>query len=107
MHILTADTSWGDNSYGVSYVTGDTPTGPFSTAAKQILSGDEAVGTGTGSHSVFHLGDDYYIVYHRRFVNDSSRDHRVVCIDRMYFDERGEIEPVRITAEGVPARPLV
>ena len=29
------------------------------------------------------------------------RDSRVVCIDRMYFDENGYIKPVKITFEGV------
>jgi hypothetical protein len=30
----------------------------------------------------------------------------VTCIDRMEFDEQGFIKPIRITNEGVPARPL-
>jgi len=29
-----------------------------------------------------------------------------VCIDRMAFDERGLIKPVKTTAEGVEPRPL-
>lgn len=51
-------------------------------------------------------GEDYYIVYHRRPVNDTERDHRVVCIDRMKFDADGNILPVTITTEGVEGRPL-
>ncbi|PYH45024.1 Arabinanase/levansucrase/invertase [Aspergillus saccharolyticus JOP 1030-1] len=98
---------WGDNSYGVSYVTGPSPTGPFSSTPTKILQGNEQVGTGTGHHSVLTLGDDeYYIVYHRRYPNDTARDHRVVCIDRMEFDAQGNILPVNITLEGVDARPL-
>ncbi|EHA19505.1 hypothetical protein ASPNIDRAFT_179682, partial [Aspergillus niger ATCC 1015] len=58
---------WGDNSYGVSYVTADSPTGPFSSTPKKILQGNDAVGTSTGHNSVFTPdGQDYYIVYHRR-----------------------------------------
>ncbi|KAL4932854.1 glycoside hydrolase family 43 protein [Aspergillus undulatus] len=98
---------WGDNSYGVSYVTGPSPTGPFSSAATQILRGDDQVGTGTGHNSVFTPdGDDYYIVYHRRFLNDTARDHRVTCIDRMIFDDEGNILPVNITVDGVEGRRL-
>ncbi|GFG26954.1 arabinoxylan arabinofuranohydrolase [Aspergillus udagawae] len=98
---------WGDDSYGVSYVTGESPTGPFTTEPVKILSGNATVGTGTGHNSVFTPdGQDYYIVYHRRLLNDTERDHRVVCIDRMEFDAEGNILPVVITTEGVYARAL-
>ena len=50
--------------------------------------------------------EDYYIVYHRRPLGDTGRDHRVTCIDRMTFDAEGYINPVKITFEGVPAHPL-
>jgi hypothetical protein len=33
-------------------------------------------------------------------------NHWVVCIDRIYFDESGDIRPVVITTEGIEARPL-
>ncbi|KAI9368212.1 glycosyl hydrolase [Aspergillus egyptiacus] len=99
---------WGDDSYGVSYVTGSSPTGPFSSTPTKILSGNDEVGTGAGHHSVFTPdGEDYYIVYHRRYLNDTARDHRVVCIDRMEFDEEGNILPVNITIEGVEGRSLL
>ncbi|KAL2822042.1 xylanase D [Aspergillus granulosus] len=98
---------WGDDSYGVSYVTGPSPTGPFSSTPTKILTGNDAVGYGTGHHSVFTPdGEDYYIVYHRRYLNDTARDHRVVCIDRMEFDVDGNILPVNITIEGVEGRLL-
>ncbi|KAL4922322.1 glycosyl hydrolase [Aspergillus aurantiobrunneus] len=99
---------WGDSSYGVSYVTGPSPTGPFSSTPTQILRGNDEVGTGTGHHSVFTPdGEDYYIVYHRRYLNDTARDHRIVCIDRMEFDAAGNILPVNITTEGVEGRLLM
>ncbi|KAL4873071.1 hypothetical protein BDV12DRAFT_116329 [Aspergillus spectabilis] len=99
---------WGDSSYGVSYVTGPSPTGPFSSIPTQILRGNDQVGTGTGHHSVFTPdGEDYYIVYHRRYLNDTARDHRVTCIDRMGFDAEGNILAVNITLAGVEGRPLL
>ncbi|KAL5339473.1 xylanase D [Aspergillus crustosus] len=98
---------WGDNSYGVSYVTGPSPTGPFSSTPTQILHGNDQIGTGTGHNSVFTPdGENYYIVYHRRYLNDTARDHRVTCIDRMELDDEGNILPVKITTEGVAAQPL-
>ncbi|KAK2737910.1 hypothetical protein FQN57_007361 [Myotisia sp. PD_48] len=97
---------WGDNSYGVSYVTSSSPLGPFDGKPKIIMQGDVRVGTGAGHNSVFSVEGDYYIVYHRRFPDDNERDHRVICIDRLYFNAKGEIESVKITTEGVEARPL-
>jgi hypothetical protein len=32
---------------------------------------------------------------------ETDRNHRVVCIDDMHFDDRGLIVPVKITREGV------
>lgn len=103
----TDEHRWGDNSYGVSYVTGSSPTGPFSSSPTRILTGDYDVGTSTGHNSVFTPdGKDYYIVYHRRYPNDTTLNHRVVCIDRMEFDTDGNILPVNITTEGILGRPL-
>ena len=50
--------------------------------------------------------DDYYMVYHRRPLDETDRNSRETCIDRMYFDENGLIKPVTITKEGVEANPL-
>ncbi|PGH32161.1 hypothetical protein GX50_05060 [[Emmonsia] crescens] len=97
---------WGDPSYAVKYVKADNPLGPFSGPSKLILSSDPNIGTSTGHNSVFNVGDDYYIVYHRRFPTDNERDHRVVCIDKMHFDHNGDIEVVKITNEGVDGRQL-
>jgi len=43
----------------------------------------------------------WYIVYHRRPLGESDRNHRVVSIDELRFDARGFIEPVIITTTGV------
>ena len=64
--------------------------------------------TGAGHHSVFNVPgtDEWYIVYHRRPVPNEGRDHRVICIDRMYFNPDGSIKDVKITFEGVEQRSL-
>ncbi|EEQ86113.2 murein transglycosylase [Blastomyces dermatitidis ER-3] len=92
---------WGDPSYAVKYVKADNPMGPFDGPSKLILSSDPAIGTSTGHNSVFHVDDEYFIVYHRRSPTDTERDHRVVCIDKLEFNDDGEIEVVKITNEGV------
>ena len=37
----------------------------------------------------------------RRPLGETDANHRVVCIDRMYFDKKGFIQPVKITNEAV------
>jgi hypothetical protein len=86
---------------------GSTPFGPFERVGK-ILQQDSTVATGAGHHSVLHApgSSRWYIVYHRRPLGETDRDHRVVSIDEMRFDARGMIEPVVITHTGVRADPL-
>jgi hypothetical protein len=48
----------------------------------------------------------YFVVYHRRPLGDKGRDHRVVCIDEMFFNEDGTIKPLKMTHEGVKPFPL-
>jgi len=50
--------------------------------------------------------DQYYIVYHRRLIGLTDRNHRVTCIDKIEFNEKGFILPVKITFEGVETNPL-
>ena len=75
---------------------------------EKFLQQDSTIARGAGHHSVLHVPntEDYYIVYHRRPLNDNTRDHRVTCIDRMTFDENGFINPVKMTFEGVPSRTI-
>jgi uncharacterized protein YfaT (DUF1175 family) len=48
----------------------------------------------------------WYIVYHRRPLGETDRNHRVVSIDELVFDNRGLIQPVHSTKEGVRADPI-
>lgn len=104
-YFMWSEGGWGGPDYSVAYAIADSPFGPFKRIAK-ILQQDINVATGAGHHSVMHVpgSEDYYIVYHRRPLNDTGRDHRVTCIDRMTFDANGFINPVKITFEGVEAR---
>jgi len=107
-YFMWSEGGWGGPDYSVAYAIADAPTGPFRREAK-ILQQDPAVATGAGHHGILQIPgtDEWYIVYHRRPLEETDRNHRVVCIDRMTFDADGRIEPVRLTFEGVGARPLV
>lgn len=101
-YFMWSEGGWTGPNYSVAYAISDSPFGPFKREAR-ILQQDLKVATGAGHHSVIHepKSDKYYIVYHRRPLNDNTRDHRVVCIEEMTFDEEGHINPVTITFDGV------
>ena len=106
-YLMWSEGGWTGPNYSVAYAMADTPFGPFKRIGK-ILQQDPNVATGAGHHSVMHVARDdaWYIVYHRRPLGERDGNHRVTCIDHMYFDESGLIRPVRITHEGVERRPL-
>jgi beta-xylosidase len=103
-YFMWSEGGWTGPNYSVAYAIADSPFGPFKRIGK-ILQQDPNVATGAGHHSVIQLPDKdaYYIVYHRRPLGERDGNHRVVCIDRMEFDEQGFIKPVKITFEGVEA----
>ena len=106
-YYMWSEGGWGGPDYSVAYAMADSPMGPFKRIDK-VLRQDPAVATSAGHHSVIQVPgtDRWYIVYHRRPLGDTARDHRQVSIDRMRFDEDGRILPVKITHDGVDADPL-
>ncbi len=106
-YFMWSEGGWTGPDYCVAYAIADSPFGPFKRIGK-ILEQDANVARGAGHHSVINVPgtDEYYIVYHRRPLSETDGNHRETCIERMYFDENGEIKPVRITFEGVPARKI-
>lgn len=103
-YFMWSEGGWTGPNYSVAYAIGDSPFGPFKRIGK-ILQQDSTIATGAGHHSVIHSSktDKWYIVYHRRPLGETDGNHRVTCIDRMYFDPEGKILPVKITFEGVTA----
>jgi beta-xylosidase len=101
-YFMWSEGGWGGPNYRVAYAMSDSMSGPFQRIGT-VLQQDTAVATGAGHHSVIKLPgrDRWYIVYHRRPLGETDANHRVVCIDRMYFDKKGLIKPVRITHKGV------
>lgn len=106
-YFMWSEGGWTGPDYSVAYAVSDSPFGPFTRIGK-ILQQDPAIATGAGHHSVVNVPgtDEWYIVYHRRPLHETDRNARVTCVDRMYFDEGGKILPVKITHEGVTARPI-
>ena len=106
-YFMWSEGGWTGPDYSVAYAIADSPFGPFKRIGK-ILKQDPKVATGAGHHSVIHIPgtDEYYIVYHRRPLGETDGNHRETCIDRMYFDDQGFIQPVKITFEGVKPRLL-
>jgi beta-xylosidase len=101
-YFMWSEGGWGGPDYRVAYAMSDSLSGPFERIGT-ILKQDSTVATGAGHHSVLQLPgrDEWYIIYHRRPLGETDANHRVTCMDRMYFDEKGFIQPVKITNEGV------
>lgn len=106
-YFMWSEGGWTGPDYRVAYAVGDSPFGPFKRIAT-VLKQDAAIATGAGHHSVINVPgtDEWYIVYHRRPLTETDGNHRVMCIDKMYFDKDGMIQPVKITNEGVTARKI-
>ena len=102
-YFMWSEGGWTGPNYAVAYAVGSSPFGPFDRVGK-ILQQDSTVATGAGHHSVIRSpSNKWYIVYHRRPLGNTDRDHRVVSIDELRFDDKGMILPVKITKEGVAA----
>lgn len=106
-YFMWSEGNWTDGSYQVAYAISDKATGPFSRIGV-ILTSDQTVATGAGHNSAFNVPrtDDWYTVYHRRPIPNASPHHRVTCIDKMEFNEDGTIRPIKMTFEGVHAKPI-
>ncbi len=106
-YFMWSEGGWTGPDYSVAYAIGDSPFGPFERIGK-ILQQDMTIGRGAGHHSVIHVpeSDRWFIVYHRRPLDETDANSRVTCIDEMYFNDDGTIREVKLTNEGVPALPL-
>lgn len=107
-YFMWSEGGWTGPDYKVAYAISDNPFGPFEREGI-VLEQNPEVATGAGHHSVIKIPgkDEYRIVYHRRPLGETNRNHRVTCIDKMEFDENGKILPIEITFEGVRAEPIM
>lgn len=106
-YFMWSEGGWTGPDYSVAYAIADSPFGPFK-RVDRILQQNEKIARGAGHHSVikYPKKDEYYIVYHRRPLDQTDRNARVVCIEKLEFDANGFIKPILITNEGVKANPI-
>ena len=99
---MWSEGNWTDGSYKVVYAMSDKVQGPYKKIGT-VLESDTNVATGAGHHSVIQIPntDEWIMVYHRRPIPNEGRDHRVTCMDYMYFNTDGTIKPVVMTNDGV------
>jgi hypothetical protein len=100
---MWSEGSWGDHSYLAAYGIADNPYGPFEYGGK-ILENNPEIANGAGHHSVLQLPDtedEWVICYHRRPLEETDGNHRVVCLDKLDFRADGTIAPVALTHGGV------
>lgn len=95
----------GSPNYHVAYGTSKSPLGPIEVAKDPVIliqdPSKEIYGTAHNSVLQIPGKDEWYIVYHRINKNYMHRDmgpgfHRETCIDRMYFNEDGTIQKVKV-----------
>lgn len=106
-YFLWSDEDTRSENYRVRYGTSKSALGPIEIKENNlVLQKDPSQGIyGTGHNSVLQIPgkDEWYIVYHRFnypdgiHMGDAAGYNREVCIDRMYFDEKGNIIPVKPT----------
>ncbi|MCH5211454.1 MAG: family 43 glycosylhydrolase [Oscillospiraceae bacterium] len=113
-YMMWSDDDTGSPNYHVRYGTLDSPLGTL-TGNTQILHRNNAQSNiikGTGHHSVINIPgtDEWYICYHRfntalygnqETQSSAAGNHRETCIDKLEFDENGNIKPVIPTLEGI------
>lgn len=110
-YFLWSEDDTRSENYRVRYATSNDPLGTFTIPKDNlILAKDPSKGIyGTGHNSVIQIPgtDEWYIVYHRFTIpkgiemGRAAGYNREVCIDRMYFDEAGNIIAVKPTLEGI------
>ena len=106
-YLMWSEGGWTGPGYRVAYAMGPTALGPF-VKKGTILAQDLKVARGAGHHSVVNVPgtDEWYIAYHRRPLDTDRGEHRQLALERMWFEDDGTIRPVKLTNDGVAARPL-
>ncbi len=109
LYYLTYSCEFCENeSYHLRYATSDKVLGTYTPGRTNPIlqkSADLTV-QGPGHHSLYHEGDDdYIVVYHRHDIpRTNNGGHRQVCADRMYFEADNAIRPIVPTHKGLAAQ---
>ena len=100
-HFMWSEGNWMNGTYRVCTSRWASPVDPGK-EKKTILTADSEVADGPGHHGYLQIegSDEFLIVYHCSILGDAEPGHRVVCIDRLLFDEAGDMEKVVMTKAG-------
>ncbi|RZJ88207.1 MAG: beta-xylosidase, partial [Chryseobacterium sp.] len=110
-YFLWSEDDTRSENYRVAYGTSDSPLGPISITQNSLVlvKNPEKQIYGTGHNSVIQIPgkDEWYIVYHRFTrpkgitMGKAAGYNREVCIDRLSFDDTGNILKVTPTLKGI------
>ena len=92
LHPLICSGSGADTpDYAVGYATSSSPTGPFTRAGHNPIMqrGEGLFGPGHGC-AVQDGKGDWWFIYHQKRTARREWD-RYICIDRLEFDEQGQL----------------
>ena len=78
------------------YATSQNPMGPFVYQGKVM----ESVSSGTSHGSIVKYKGQWYVFYHTKDLSGNGFK-RSVCVDQLFFNDKGEIIPVKPTKKGV------
>ncbi len=78
------------------YATSQNPLGPFVYQGKVMKS----VSSGTSHGSIVKYKGQWYVFYHTKGLS-GNRFKRSICVDKLFFNDKGEIVPVVPTKSGV------
>jgi arabinoxylan arabinofuranohydrolase len=89
----------------IAYMTGTDPAGPFTYQGVALDQPPNNYGN-NNHHTFFTYQGQGYCVYHNRYQAGidgvSTTEHRNICLDRMYYNPDGTIQPVVHTQDGLP-----
>lgn len=90
------------DTYRVQYATSKvSPMGPWEYKGEILTTNEDGTIHGPGHHSILEENGDYYIVYHRHNIAKSVHGfNRQLCIDKIEFDEKGDIKKIIPTHDG-------
>ncbi len=101
-YLMYSDGVFMDDSYKVRYAVSDSPMGPFVEGKNSpiLVSDEKSKVHGPGHNFTFEAGGQMYIVYHKHEM-PIYEQHRQICIDKMDFDDEGNILPIKPTDGGI------
>jgi hypothetical protein len=100
MYYLSYASGWPEY---IDYATSSDPEGPWTHRGRL---NDYAENCSTNHQSILEFRGDWYFVYHNGVLPTGGDYRRSVCIDKLFYNEDGSIQPIIQSVRGVPEVPL-